>query len=228
MAVRAVVFDFDGVVVDTEDVVLRSWSHVYSEHGVELPLDAWTQNIGTHGAFDERSYLEQALGRPLEWEPIDRMRRRRQDELIARLEILDGVRAWLDDADSLGIPVAIASSSPREWVEGFLRRLAIEDRFALVRCREDVDVVKPDPALYLSAAEGLGVDPAEAVAVEDSPNGIRAAKDAGMFCVAVPHALTRDLPLDRADLVVTSLAELPLPDLVERMRRYDRSGGRPC
>jgi HAD superfamily hydrolase (TIGR01509 family) len=114
--------------------------------------------------------------------------------------------------------LAVASSSPRSWVGGHLERLGIIDHFDHLRCADDVRQVKPDPELYLAALAALGVAAHEAIALEDSPNGVLAAKRAGLFCVAVPNSLTRQMPLDHADRLVDSLADLPLQDLVDSIR----------
>jgi HAD superfamily hydrolase (TIGR01509 family) len=214
-SVDAVVFDFDGVILDTEGPVHRGWAEVYTDHGLELPIDLWTTKIGTYDAWDQKAHLESALGRPLDWDSIEALRRARTEQLLTDLEILDGVTDWLDEADGLGLRVGIASSSPRDWVHGFLDRHGLAHRFEVARCRDDVSVVKPDPELYASAVAALGADPSRAIAVEDSPNGIRSAKAAGLFCVAVPHDLTRGLPLDEADLVLGSLSDRSLASVIE-------------
>jgi beta-phosphoglucomutase-like phosphatase (HAD superfamily) len=112
----------------------------------------------------------------------------------------------------------VASSSSVGWVDGHLRRLGLRDAFAVVRCAGDVPRVKPDPALYLSVLEATGIPAAEALALEDSPNGVLAAKRAGLACVAVPNPLTARLDLGAADLRLGSLAELPLSELLARLR----------
>jgi HAD superfamily hydrolase (TIGR01509 family) len=130
---------------------------------------------------------------------------------------MPGVEQWIADVRRLHLGIAIASSSPIEWVHGHLTRLGVRDRFDHVSCR-DVDVPgKPAPDVYLRACEALGVSPADALAVEDSPNGIAAAKAAGLRCVAVPNAITAPLDFSQADLVVASLAEVPLAAAIERL-----------
>jgi len=113
----------------------------------------------------------------------------------------------------------VASSSSRAWFSGHLTRLELSQHFVCIACRDDVPRTKPDPALYLAALAALGVRPEEAIALEDSPNGVLAAKRAGLFCVAVPNLLTRQLPLDHADLQIPSLAAFPLPELLREVQR---------
>jgi HAD superfamily hydrolase (TIGR01509 family) len=208
MGIKAFVFDFDGLILDTEEPVYRSWLELYQEHGEDLPFDRWVQIVGSsNAAFDPRRHLEARLGRSLTPESLDR-RMARRTQLVLEKAVLPGVIELADAALAAGIKLAVASSSGCEWVDGHLRRLGIRERFACLRCRDDVAAVKPSPDLYLAALGCLGVAPEEAVAVEDSPNGVAAAKAAGMWCVAVPNGITGGLDLSRADLVVDSLAGL--------------------
>jgi HAD superfamily hydrolase (TIGR01509 family) len=205
--VRALVFDFDGLIIDTEGPVYEAWAEVYRRHGQELSLDFWKTIIG-HGAhyFDPLSELEQRLGRRLEGEAIRAERQLRTAEMVEALVILPGVLEWREEARRLGVRLGVASSSGRGWVTGHLERLGIGD-WDCIRCREDVARTKPDPDVYLAALECLGVAGSEAVAVEDSETGVRAAKAAGLYCVAVPSSLTGEHDFSRADLVLSSLAE---------------------
>jgi len=138
-------------------------------------------------------------------------------ELVAALETMAGVREWIAEAKALGLKLAVASSSRRAWVCGHLDRLRLEGWDAIV-CREDVERAKPAPDLYSRACELVGVAPGEALAIEDSPNGVESAKAAGMCVVAVPNELTRGLDLTRADCRFGSCAEISLAELVARFR----------
>jgi len=122
----------------------------------------------------------------------------------------------LDAAREMGVRLGVASSSTRDWVAGHLARLGILERFECLRCRDDVANAKPEPDLYLAVLDCLGVDATEAIAIEDSPNGIAAAKRAGMRCVAIPNSITARLDLSEADVTLTSLAELSLRQLLEK------------
>lgn len=219
--VRALVFDFDGLILETEEPEYTAWSEIYRKHGEALSLELWGDVIGRGpGFFDPVAELEERLGRELEGEVIRRSQRVRHDELIAALDVLPGVTAYLADARRLGLRLAVASSSSRRWVGGHLERLRLTD-FDCVRCRDDVVNAKPWPDLYLAACECLGVAPSEAVALEDSANGIRAAKAAGLRCVAVPSRMTAGLDLSAADLRVESLAAQSLGDLLRRLARSE-------
>jgi putative hydrolase of the HAD superfamily len=139
--------------------------------------------------------------------------------LLGDLAPLPGVVERLQEAASRGLPLAVASSSGRDWVEGHLGRLGLRDHFAQLRCKEDVPRVKPDPALYRAAAAALGVAPGEALAFEDSPNGTAAARAAGMACVAVPGPMTAGLDFAGAALRMASLAERSLDQILAALER---------
>jgi HAD superfamily hydrolase (TIGR01509 family) len=214
--IRALIFDFDGLILDTEGPEFQAWSEVFTAHGHVLDLVEWSRNIGTVDTFDPHLHLEILLGRALEREEIRARRRQRSRELIAAQTVLPGVAEYLADAKRLGLKVSVASSSPRSWVAGHLERLGLIAHFDCLRCGDEVEVVKPDPALYQTALDLLGVSPEEAIAFEDSPNGILAAKRAGLFCVAVPNGVTGQLDVSHADLRLGSLAELSLEQLLAR------------
>lgn len=215
--IRAIVLDFDGLILDTEEPIYRSWLEVYQAFGQVLPFERWVQTVGsTNTAFDPRRYLEERLGRPLSQDVLERRLNRRTEMVLAN-QPLPGVIQRIDEARDLGLKLGVASSSSREWVSGHLDRLGILDRFDCLRCRDDVAHVKPEPDLYLAVVDCLGVVAAEAIAVEDSPNGVAAAKRAGMACVAVPNKITAQLDLSRADLVLNSLADLTVTQLLERL-----------
>jgi HAD superfamily hydrolase (TIGR01509 family) len=219
---KALVFDFDGLILDTEGPDFQSWQECYAEHGCELPLDVWAHCIGVPAkVFDPAAHLETLAGRPLNAEALRRTRRERFYELLEGQTPLDGVETCLRDATRLGLGLAVASSATRDWVVPHLERHGLLHYFQSIRCCEDVPRAKPHPDLFLAAVGALGVKPEEAVAFEDSPNGIRAAKRAGLYCVAVPNPVTRQLPLDEADLVLSSLAELPLEELLARLQAED-------
>lgn len=216
---KLVVFDFDGLILDTEVPVYDAWQEIYVEHGVTLAFEKWAQCIGTADVFDPCEDLATALGRALDAAALRDRHRTRTDVLIAAQALRPGVREYVAEARRLGLGLGVASSSSRAWVEGHLERLGLRDGFDVIRCADDVPRVKPDPALYRAVVQTLDVRPEEAVALEDSPNGVLAAKRAGLACVAVPNPLTARLDLSLADLRLASLAELPLVALLARLRQ---------
>jgi HAD superfamily hydrolase (TIGR01509 family) len=217
--VKLIVFDFDGLILDTEVPVYDAWQELYGEHGQALPFEQWAQCIGTADTFDPCADLAQRVGRALDAPTLLRRHRARADALIAAQRVMPGVIQRLDEARGMGLALGVASSSSRGWVEGHLGRLGLLSRFHAIRCAGDVPRVKPDPALYRAVLDAIGVQASDAVALEDSPNGVMAAKRAGMACVAVPNALTARLDLSAADVRLTSLAEVSLGDLLARLRR---------
>jgi HAD superfamily hydrolase (TIGR01509 family) len=215
--IRAIVFDFDGLILDTEEPIYRSWLEVYEAHGQELPFERWVQIVGSSTiGFHPQHHLEERLGRSLSKEVLDRRIGRRTKMVLAN-KLLPGVVEHLDAARASGLKVGVASSSTRDWVMGHLARLGILDRFDCLRCRDDVANVKPEPDLYLAVLECVGVAASEAIAIEDSPNGVLAAKRAGMRCVAIPNSITARLDLGQADVVLGSLAEVTLAELLRRV-----------
>jgi HAD superfamily hydrolase (TIGR01509 family) len=218
MPVELLIFDFDGLIIDTETPDLESWREIFAEFGCDLPLDVWAHCIGAApNVFDPCAYLEKLLGRPVDRDQILARRRRRYYDLVERQPVLPGVSQYLEDAPRLGLRCTVASSAPRAWVAGHLERLNLLDQFCCIKCSDEIPMAKPHPALFLAVLEATGVPAPRAVALEDSPNGIAAAGAAGIFCVAVPNPVTASLGLDGADLLVKSLEEVPLAELVTRL-----------
>ncbi len=217
--IKALLFDFDGLIMDTESPEAHVWQTIFSEQGVEFPMDIWLRDVvgGTIANFDPAVYLASATGKAFDLSAIQEQARLYRLEIQAHLPALPGVMEYLAAAKRLGLRLAIASSSPHPWVERYLRQLEIWDTFDAVICREDAPAVKPSPALYLKALSALGVDASAALAFEDSPNGILAAKRAGVRVVAVPNQVTRHADLGAAELVLNSLADLPLEALLEKL-----------
>jgi HAD superfamily hydrolase (TIGR01509 family) len=218
--IRAFLFDFDGLIVDTEVPSRAGWEHIYRGLGHELPPEKWALMVGTVGGWDPMGHLEELAGEPLDREQLTALRREHEFALADAEELLPGIADYFAEAARRGIKRAIVSSSSRQWIDRHLARLEREAGWdAIVTADHDVARAKPRPDLYLEALELLGVAAGEAVAFEDSPNGIRAARAAGIFCVGVPNEVTRTLGLEEADLLVDSLAELPPAKLLARFER---------
>ncbi len=217
--IRSLLFDFDGLIQDTEGPAFLAWQEIYEEHGCSLPLSAWAAAIGTTDGFDPYAYLEEQLGRSVDREALRRRFHQRETELSEAQPVLPGVMEYVAEAKRLRLKLGVASSSSREWVTGHLGRLGLLAAFEAIKCSDDVQHTKPDPELYHALLAALGLLASEAIALEDSPNGIRAAKRAGLFCVAVPNPLTRQLSLEEADLQLASLADMPLEALLQLAAR---------
>jgi HAD superfamily hydrolase (TIGR01509 family) len=222
--IRGLIFDFDGTIVDTEMPAYQAWQEIFEEHGCSLPMIEWTRSLGGGDrTFDPCLYLEAQLGRALDHATLRQRRQARKRELLAAEVLLPGILAYVEAARRLGLMLAVASSSPRDWVEEHLDRFGLLESFDCLSCADDVARVKPDPALFQRALNLLGLQPHEAIVIEDSPNGITAAKAAGIYCVVVPNALTRDLSIGHADLRVECLADLSLEALIDLHSRERRA-----
>jgi HAD superfamily hydrolase (TIGR01509 family) len=218
LSIDAVILDFDGLIVDTETPIYEAWKSAYESRGQTLGLDLWQHSLGTHGGFDAHAHLEALVGETLSREGLRLEVRAVADRLSDPQPLLPGVEALLLEARDRGLGRGVASSSSCGWVEGWLRRHGIRDLLDVVVARDDVSRVKPDPELFLLAARRLEVAPGRCVVFEDSPNGMRAALAAGMRCVAVPNALTRDLARPAVDLVMDSLDERPLSEVLAAVK----------
>jgi len=216
--IKALLFDFDGLMIDTEWSIYLSWQELYQSCGARLNMTEWLKVVGT--IDDELDYFEDIqaqTGLSLDWKSVGRKRRQRELELVASAPVLPGVLSYLEDARRLGLRLGMASTSNWEWVSGHLSQRGLLDYFECIHTREYVSKLKPDPEPYLSVLATMGLEASQAIALEDSPPGVTSAKRAGLFCVAVPNQLTRLLSLDHADLVLASLADLPLEGLLHRL-----------
>jgi HAD superfamily hydrolase (TIGR01509 family) len=214
---RAFLFDFDGLILDTETASQAGWAWLYQQHGHVLPPDKWALMVGTVDGWDIWGHLEELAG-PLDREHWNAKRYEHELTLLEVEELRPGIADYLEYAERNGLKRAIVSSASRQWIDMHLERLERAVGWdAIVTADHDPARAKPEPTLYLEALAAVGVAPGEAVAFEDSPNGAKAAQAAGVFVVGVPNAVTRDYGLaDHADLVVASLADLPPHELVAK------------
>ncbi len=220
--IKALIFDFDGLILDTETPELLAWQEIYREHGQELSARTWGQIVGGSAAsdFEPVAHLAALTGEELDSPRLYNRVREQSLALINRQPPLPGVQDYLEDGRRLGLGLAIASSSAHDWVDGHLRRLGLFHYFDTVRAREDVLRTKPEPDLFLSALSALAARPDQAVVFEDSPNGVAAAKRAGIFVVVVPNPLTAQLKFEGEDMRLASLAERPLEGLLRQIDQY--------
>lgn len=218
MKIKAIVFDFDGLIIDTESAWFEVLAEIYQEHGAELPLEMWARCVGTdHEAFNPYDYLEQLLQKPIDRVSIKALSASKHARIMQGRTLRAGVEAYLQSAAGQGLKIGLASSSTRSWVERYLRQYGLLHYFACIRTSDDVAKVKPDPELYLQVLAGLNVPAPAAVAFEDSPNGARAAKAAGMYCVIVPNSITETLTFDDYDMRLSSMADKPLSEVLSAL-----------
>jgi HAD superfamily hydrolase (TIGR01509 family) len=213
------------LILDTEIVVYQSWQEVYASHGYELQFEDWAKIIGTKAfEFKPMAALEEQFGGQIpDRAGVEERRFRREMEMLEKKLVLPGVASYLEDARFLGLKIGLATISSSRWAMGHLKRLGLIEYFDCIRTGEDVTHPKPDPEIYQAVLEELKLSPKEAFALEDSPNGVLAAQRAGLKCVAVPNSLTRLLSLERAELQLSSLADLPLKDLILKLEDTNRA-----
>jgi len=220
--IKALIFDFDGLILDTETPDYQTWQSIYREHGFELPDDEWGKIVGGWGisTFDAAAHLSVLSQGRLDSVSLRDRHRSEAFALMLSQPVLPGVIETLREAKRLGLKLAIGSSSPHSWVDTHAKRLGIFDYFDAVVCEDEVGIgrTKPYPDVYLTALKQLQVQKNEAVVFEDSPNGVRAARTAGIFVVAIPNPVTSLLTFEGANLTLRSLKDLSLHDLLNKVK----------
>jgi HAD superfamily hydrolase (TIGR01509 family) len=215
--IKAFVFDFDGLILDTETLMYQATSEVYQEYGGQLPIEIWGKLAGTHDEnFDLVENLKEQTKALVSRDTFYKKRDGLFNHYIEKASILPGVEALLEGGKREGLKIALATSSGDQWAKSHLERLGLLHYFDFVVEANDVKKVKPDPELFLKACEGVGVKPSEAIAFEDSYHGAVSAKKAGLYCVVVPNEVTKGLSFeDDVDLKLTSLDETSYEALQE-------------
>ena len=213
--IKAIVFDFDGLILDTETFDYKAWQAIYRDHGVDLPLSTWLPLVGDATQnFDIDLRIAELTGKPVDRAELRKRHRSIYLEMLEGITPMPGVEDYLCAAKRIGIRVGIASGSRRSWVLDRLEQIGPVDHFDTIVCRDDVGSAKPDPASYLTAVSNLGVTVNQAFALEDSPPGVAAAKNAGLYCIAVPGPMTKNLSFHNADMRLESLVDMPLSELL--------------
>lgn len=220
--IKALVFDFDGTILDTETQHYNAFQELYQEHGSDLPLEVWGECIGTQSDFNPYEYLEKQTNKKLDHEKLRAKKTERALALILEQKPLPGIKDYLEAAKELGLKIGLASSSSRKWVEEHLGRSGLMHYFEVIKTADDVQNVKPDPALYVEAVKALGVKPNEAIAFEDSVHGAAAAKKAGLYCVAIPNPVTKHMTFSDVDHQLESIAEMKLSALIEQAESQNK------
>ncbi|WP_033342464.1 HAD family hydrolase [Catenuloplanes japonicus] len=218
MTIRALIFDFDGLLMDTETTLLDSWRAEWQRHGLKLDPAGFFADHGGDVSESRYAALAAAVGAHYDREVSHRRRQEHRLALNAALVPAPGVRAWLDRAAALHLRLAVASSSPLPHVGALLDQAGLRDRFEVLATGDEVPAHKPDPAVYLLALRKLGLGPASALAFEDTPHGVAAAQAAGLRCVAVPNPHADHARFGAADLLLTSAADLTLDDLMIKIK----------
>jgi putative hydrolase of the HAD superfamily len=218
--VRALLFDFDGTMLETESSSYGSWRELLAEHDYELTHDAWSGAVGTIDGVDPVELLEAHLGAPVDRDALKSRQAALHRELLTDEVLRPGIQRIVDDARARGMHTAIVTSASQRWVREHLRRLDLDGAWEhIVAADGDPDRAKPAPLLYEEALALLGLGPDEAVAIEDSPHGVRAAKAAGLAAIAFPNPITERMDLGEADAVVADLDGLGLDGLLDLVGR---------
>ncbi|MFC4072726.1 HAD family hydrolase [Actinoplanes subglobosus] len=210
MVIKALIFDFDGLLMDTETTLLDSWRAEWRRHGLELDESAFFADHGGDTTDEKYALLAAAAGPGFDRAASHARRTAYRNERHRSLGLTAGLDAWLGEAEGLGLRLAVASSSPRDWVAGHLARTGDLARFEVLACGDEVAAHKPDPAVYRLALERLGLPPEAAVAFEDTPHGVSAAVAAGLRCVAIPNLYAHNARFGQATKLLPSAEAAPL------------------
>ncbi|WP_232820576.1 HAD family hydrolase [Halorussus litoreus] len=207
MQSKAVLFDMDGVVVDSERYWVELEAELYPEVVAESVSTEETTGMNFREIYD---YLDDEYETTASKDEfVARYEEAARDIYGERVVLMDGFRELAADLREDGRAVALVSSSPHDWIDRMLDRFDLRDDFDAVVSAEEIDgASKPDPGVYEYAAEQLGVNPDECIAVEDSENGVESAKAAGMRMVGYRNQSDAELELSAADAVVESPGEL--------------------
>ncbi len=211
---KGLIFDFDGLILDTETPIYHAWQRVYESYKVELPFNMWVSYIGTsEHYFEPITYLRSQCGHQIMDHDVLDKYQSGFEELILEQKIMPGIIELIQSAENFGLKIAIASSSPISWVTRFTKSLGIHNYFDCFATRDEVKRTKPHPDLYLLALSKLGINAREAAAFEDSLHGMTAANSANIFSIAVPANLTKHQDFSAASLIIKSAAEIDLNQL---------------
>ena len=211
---QGILFDFDGLILDTETPIFQAWKDKFKEHGKKLLLKEWAEILGK--SSDELGPIESFLNGFDEEERRKEILKevsQKESEMVLQQLPLPGVEELIIKARDQGLKLGIVSSSDQNWVHSHLERLGLMIYFDHTSCAEEVEIAKPNPALYNLGLEKSGLSRERVLVLEDSPNGVLAAKRAGLYCIAVPNQLTSQIPFynngGAPDLVLNSMLEFP-------------------
>ncbi|MXZ03188.1 MAG: HAD-IA family hydrolase, partial [Chloroflexi bacterium] len=193
----------------------EAWRSIYREHGVDLSLSDWLPHVGAaYEHFDIYAHLAELSGVPVKRAEMRPRLLALMQKMLEGVQPMPGVEDYLSTAKRLDMRIGIASNSNRDRVLPMLDQIGLTECFDTIVCRDDIGRAKPDPDAYFAAVSNLGVTTDQAIALEDSPTGVKAAKGAGLYCIAVPSPMTKNLSFPNADMRLESLTDVPLPGLL--------------
>ena len=211
--IRGLVFDFDGLVIDSESALIDAYADIHAKYGMPFERQSFLESVGhADYTFDPWHAFEKRADRAA----LEVERQKRNRERMLQQPLLPGVQALIDSAHAAGLRLGVASNSRHPHVDGNLQRLGLFAKFSATACRDDVPSPKPEPDVYRLAVNRLGLRPHECAALEDSQTGIIAAHRAGLKTVAVPGPSTRHHDFAQADWLVGSLVAVTVPELQRR------------
>lgn len=217
---KGLIFDFDGLILDTETPIYKAWTKVYDFYDCILPFDRWMSTVGSSETyFDPIQYLHSISQVKINDIEVMKLYSQYESDLIKVEKIMPGIMELLVNANDKGLKLAIASSSPISWVKKYAIHLGIEKYFTIFATKDEVKLTKPHPDLYQLALKKIGFDHTEVVALEDSLHGILAAKTAGIYSIAIPANLTKDLDFSNADMIVPNASAINLDVVNEKLTR---------
>jgi len=211
-----VIFDLDGVLIDSEGLYYRAYSEVLKPHGVSVTREEYEEHWIAQGTGPEYIVAKHKLSIS-----PDELRQLRSPVYLQLLETEITLMPYVEEALSRLAPhfaLTVATNTNREHLDFVLRRVGIDRFFPVTVARQDYKGAKPLPDAFLTAAEKLGLHPARCVVIEDTYKGVMAAVNAGMACIAVPNEYTLRNDFSRANLVLLSLAELTPEVVLSQLR----------
>lgn len=217
--IKAVVFDFDGLIIDTEFALYEAFRKMLQLDANEFPIADYASYIGTDSKALYDFILEKTNGKITLEEVIEKSSLLHKENLKSPVT-RDGVEDYLKEAKNVGLKIGLASSSDRKWVTFFLKELNLLEYFDIIQTRDDVETVKPDPSLYQNVINFLGIEPSEAIAFEDSANGSKAAIAAGLKCVIVPNKITETLPFENVHLRLASMKDKEFSEVIKVIESF--------
>lgn len=217
MTLKGLIFDFDGLILDTEVPGFLAWKEIFAGYDLPFTYTHWSKAIGTGpSAYDPALDLCTQIKDQVDPAWLRKKQLTRAYEILEDVSAQPGVVEFIEQAQTLNLQLAVASSSPCEWVMSHLQRLGLEKYFQYILTAEDVAHVKPEPDLFQLALNRMGLSTSEAIVFEDSPNGITAACAAGIFVIAVPNEITKTMNTSHADLEVNSFLDLDINKLIKQ------------
>ena len=215
----AIIFDFDGTLIDTESPDFRGCELLFAEHGLTLDVKIWAEKIVGHTTgYDD--LFASILTTSQNGLTADSLRKRLKElwaTTFTQVELMPGVDRLIPQLSNAGFPLAIATASDKAWVNRWLGQHSLLSYFHAIATRDDVEHNKPAPDVYLFAASQLGVKPERCLVFEDSVAGMQSAKAAGMTVIAVPSPVTKSLNFSRADGLVDGLTQVTI-NWIERLK----------